>query len=189
MTDDLLAPGNNVVHLRSTSGESVPATATVVDLLSFPACVAISYERSGHTQLNSDCPVEWLTFPIVRADSSASDHGPSPLPTAVRPHCLPLMSGLQHLRPTVRSVLTSQPAPCHAFSGCHVVGLTLSPLLLSFVNTASHCVPSHRVLTVLLGCPVGYLWGGEVTAMDTGPKAPLPPPPPPPICSTGGQWF
>ena len=80
MNADLLAPGSNVGSLRGTTGECVPAT--VVGLSSFPECVAISYERSGHTQLYCDCPMERLTFPVVRTGSAASNHGPSPPPTA-----------------------------------------------------------------------------------------------------------
>ena len=38
-------------------------STTVVGLLSFLECVAISYERSDHTQLYCDCLVERLTFP------------------------------------------------------------------------------------------------------------------------------
>ena len=48
---------------------------TVVGLSSFLECVAISYEP---TQLYSDCPVEWLTFPIERAESPAADSCLSP---------------------------------------------------------------------------------------------------------------
>ena len=80
MNADLLAPGSKVFYLRGTTGERVPAT--VVGLSSFPECVAISYERSGHTQLYKDCPVERLTFPIERAESPASEGSPSPPPTA-----------------------------------------------------------------------------------------------------------
>ena len=47
MNADLLAPGSSVFYLRGTPGERVPAT--VVGLSSFPECVAISFERSGHT--------------------------------------------------------------------------------------------------------------------------------------------
>ena len=56
--------------------------ATVVGLSSLLEFVAISHEHSGHTQLYSDCPVEQLTFPIVRMDSPTSGRGPFPLPTA-----------------------------------------------------------------------------------------------------------
>ena len=80
MNVDLLAPGSNVFYLRGTIGERVPAT--VVGLLSFPECVTISYERSGHTQLYCECAVEWLTFPIVRAESPTSERCSSPPPTA-----------------------------------------------------------------------------------------------------------
>ena len=79
MNADLLAPGSNVFYPRGTIGELVPATA--VGLVSFPECVAISYERSSHTQLYCDCPVERLTFPIVRAESPTSKRCPSPPPT------------------------------------------------------------------------------------------------------------
>ena len=54
MNVDILAPGTKVFYLRGTTGERV--AATVVGLSSFPECVAISYERSGHTQLYKDCP-------------------------------------------------------------------------------------------------------------------------------------
>ena len=64
MSADHLAPGSTVCHLRGTTGKRVPAT--VVGLLSFPECVAISYKRSDHTQLYCDCPVERLTSPIER---------------------------------------------------------------------------------------------------------------------------
>ena len=38
--------------------------ATVVGLSSFPECVAIRYERMGHSQLyQAECPVEDLTLP------------------------------------------------------------------------------------------------------------------------------
>ena len=80
MNADLLAPGSNVFYLRGTTREHV--LATIVGLSSFPECVAISYERSGHTQLYRDCPVGRLTFPIVRAESPASERCPSPPPTA-----------------------------------------------------------------------------------------------------------
>ena len=79
MNADLLVPGSNVFYLRGTTGERVPAT--VVGLLSFPECVAISYERSGHTQLYCDCPVERFFFPHC-ARGAASKHGVSPPPTA-----------------------------------------------------------------------------------------------------------
>ena len=56
--------------------------ATVVGLLSFPECVAITYERAGHTQqLCCGCPVEWLTFPIERVESPTSERCLSPPPT------------------------------------------------------------------------------------------------------------
>ena len=71
MNADLLAPGSSVFYLRGTTGERVPAT--VVGLSSFPECVAINYERSGHTQYYCNCPVARLTFPIVRVDSPDSD--------------------------------------------------------------------------------------------------------------------
>ena len=80
MNADLLAPGSSVFYLRGTAGERV--LATVVGLSSFPECVAINYERSGHTQYYRDCPAARLTFPIVCADSPDSDRGPSPPPTA-----------------------------------------------------------------------------------------------------------
>ena len=70
---------NNVFCLRGTIGERVPAT--VVGLLSFPECVAIGYERSSHIQLYCECPVERLTFSIVRAESPASERCLSPPPT------------------------------------------------------------------------------------------------------------
>ena len=76
MNADLLAPGSNVFYLRGTSGACQNCGPLI-----FPR-VAISYERSGHTQLNRDCPVEWLSFPVVHTDSPASDHGLSPPPTA-----------------------------------------------------------------------------------------------------------
>ena len=47
MNVDLLAPGSNVFYLRGTTGEHVPAT--VVGLVSFPECVAISCEHASHT--------------------------------------------------------------------------------------------------------------------------------------------
>ena len=50
--------------------------------LSFLKCVTISYERSGYTHLYCDCPVQRLTFPMVRVESPASERCPSPLPTA-----------------------------------------------------------------------------------------------------------
>ena len=81
MNADLLASGSNVFYLRGNTRERVPAT--VVGLLSFLECVAISYERSSHTQLYCDCPVERLTFPIVRRpESPTSKRCPSPPPTA-----------------------------------------------------------------------------------------------------------
>ena len=60
---------------------------TVVGLLSFLECVAISYERSATSaqallQLYCDCPLERLTLPIVPAESPASERCPSPPPTA-----------------------------------------------------------------------------------------------------------
>ena len=84
MKSDLLAPRNNVFYLRGTTGEHLPAT--VVGLSSFPECVAISYERSGHTQLYRDCPVKRLTFPIVQTESPASERCASPPPATP---CLP----------------------------------------------------------------------------------------------------
>ena len=60
--------------------------ATAVGLSSFPECVAISYERSGHTQLCRDCPMKRLTLPVVRVESPASKRGVSPPPSAL---CLP----------------------------------------------------------------------------------------------------
>ena len=68
--------------MRGTTGERVPATATVVSLSSFLECVAISYERSRHIQYYHDCPMACLTFPIVRADFLDSNRGVSPPPTA-----------------------------------------------------------------------------------------------------------
>ena len=82
MNADLLAPGSNVFYLRDTTGERECVPATVVALLSFLECVTISYERSSYTQLYCDCPVEQLTFPIVRPESPASKRCPSPPPTA-----------------------------------------------------------------------------------------------------------
>ena len=95
MNADSLALGSHVFYPRGTTGERVPAT--VVGLLSFPECVAISYEHSSQTRLYYDCPVERLTFPIVRAESLASKCCLSP------PHTAP--SGPEHLHPTVRIVL------------------------------------------------------------------------------------
>ena len=60
--------------------------ATDVGLSSFPEGVAISYERSGHTQLYHDCPVKRPAFPIVRKESPASERCASPPPAAP---CLP----------------------------------------------------------------------------------------------------
>ena len=60
----------------------LPLPWAVVGLLSFPECVDISFEHSGHTQLYCECPVEWFTFPIVRVESPASKRGASPPPTA-----------------------------------------------------------------------------------------------------------
>ena len=71
MNADLLAPGTSVFYLRGATGERVPTT--VVGLSSFLECVTISYEHRGHKQYYHNCPVERLTFPIVRA---------------VRSHCL-----------------------------------------------------------------------------------------------------
>ena len=47
MNADLLAPGSTVFHLRGTTG----CACHCCGLLSFSECVAISYERSDHTQL------------------------------------------------------------------------------------------------------------------------------------------
>ena len=80
MNADLLGPSPD----GSTRGEPVPAI--VVGLSSFPECITISYERSGHTQLYRDCPVKCLTFPILRTESPAPKCCASPLPTAP---CLP----------------------------------------------------------------------------------------------------
>ena len=55
MDTDLLAPGNDIFYLGGTTGEHVHAI--VVGLSSFPDCVTISYERSGHKQLYLDCPL------------------------------------------------------------------------------------------------------------------------------------
>ena len=62
LAPDLLAPGSNVFYLRGTTGEFV--LATVLGLSFFLECVAISYERSGHTPLYRDCPRDLLTFSI-----------------------------------------------------------------------------------------------------------------------------
>ena len=56
--------------------------AASVGLSSFLECVAISYERSGHTQPYRDCPMERLTFPIVRAESPTSESCAFPPPAA-----------------------------------------------------------------------------------------------------------
>ena len=95
MNANFLVSGSNVFYLRGTLGERVPATA--VGLLSFPECVAISYERSDHTQLYYDCPVERLTFALLTRSP--------PLPNVVRPHRLPLLSGPEQLQPMFRIVL------------------------------------------------------------------------------------
>ena len=71
--------------------------ATVVGLLSFPECVAISYECSDHTQLCCDCP--WSGSP-----SPLNARSP-PLPNVVRPHCLPPPSVPEQLQLTFRIVL------------------------------------------------------------------------------------
>ena len=63
MNTDLLAPGSSAFYLRGTIGECVPAT--VVGLLSFLERVAISYERSGHTQYYRDCPVAGVPFGVI----------------------------------------------------------------------------------------------------------------------------
>ena len=47
MNAHFLAPGSNVFYLRGTIGGHI--FATVAGLLSFPECVAITYEHSGHT--------------------------------------------------------------------------------------------------------------------------------------------
>ena len=71
---DLLAPGSNVFSLRGHRGACACHCC-------FPECVSISYERSGHTQqLYRECPMERLTFPIVRAESPASERCVSPPP-------------------------------------------------------------------------------------------------------------
>ena len=70
MNADHLAQGSNVFSLGGTTREHV--LATVVGPSSFLECVAIIYERSSHTQVNCDCPVERLTFPILRAEFPAS---------------------------------------------------------------------------------------------------------------------
>ena len=80
MNAKLLAPGSSVFYLRGTAGERVPAR--VAGLSPFLECVAISYEHLVHTQYYHDCPVEWLTFPILHMGSPASDRGLSPPPTA-----------------------------------------------------------------------------------------------------------
>ena len=52
-------PSRFSVYLRGTKGER-----TVVSLLSFLECVAIGYERSGHTQLYRECPVSHFPLPV-----------------------------------------------------------------------------------------------------------------------------
>ena len=59
--------GSNVFYVRGTTGERVRVPATVVGLSFLSECIAIGYEHSRNTQLYYDCPVERLTFPIVRA--------------------------------------------------------------------------------------------------------------------------
>ena len=49
MNSELLAPGTGVFYLRGSTNERVPAT--IVLSLSKVDCVAIQYERSGHSQL------------------------------------------------------------------------------------------------------------------------------------------
>ena len=71
MNSKLLAPGNGVFYLRGTTNERVPTT--IVGSLSKADCVAIQYERSGHSQLYADCPLDRLTFPITCAASLVCD--------------------------------------------------------------------------------------------------------------------
>ena len=47
MNYELLVPGTGVFHLRGTTNEPVPAT--IVGSLSKVNCVAIQYERFGHS--------------------------------------------------------------------------------------------------------------------------------------------
>ena len=71
MNSHLLAPGTGVFYLQGTTNKRVPAT--IVGSSSKADCVAIQYERSGHSQLYADCPLDRLTFPITHSDSAASD--------------------------------------------------------------------------------------------------------------------
>ena len=77
MNADLLSPSSKVFYLRGTTGERVPAT--VVGLSLFLDCAAISYERSGHTQLYKDCPLEQLTLWIVFLFGIFNNEGEKPL--------------------------------------------------------------------------------------------------------------
>ena len=60
MNSELLAPGTGVFYLRGNDNEHVPTT--IVGSSSKADCVAIQYERSGHSQLYADCPLDRLTF-------------------------------------------------------------------------------------------------------------------------------
>ena len=62
MNAELLASGSGLFYLRGTTNEPVPAT--IVGSPSKGDCVAIQYERPGHSQLCADCPLDRLTFPF-----------------------------------------------------------------------------------------------------------------------------
>ena len=73
MNYELLAAGTGVFYLRGTMNERVPAP--IVGASSKADCVAIQYERCGHSQVYADCPLDRLTFPITGADYPVSDCG------------------------------------------------------------------------------------------------------------------
>ena len=56
---DLLAPGSSVFYLRGTRGERVPST--VVGLLSFPECVAISPVMTQVMRLAPHAPTIYIS--------------------------------------------------------------------------------------------------------------------------------
>ena len=93
MNADLLVPGSNAFYLRGTKGNvCLPLLWT-----SYPSRSVSPSTTSTRAILYYDCPMERLTFPIVRVDP--------PISKVVRPHCLLLPSSLEQLQPTFRIVL------------------------------------------------------------------------------------
>ena len=95
MKSELLALGTGVFYLRGTTNECVPAT--IVGSLSKADCVAIQYERSGHSW-------SFLISPCVLLHMVLHIPNPS-LPTFQKgAHCTKALRPLTHAVHTVRAV-------------------------------------------------------------------------------------